>query len=59
VGVVEFEGEQVEGVPPLWCAAASGHLKLVELLVSRGADVIVQQLQIQQHFVLHVLMVMN
>ncbi|CAH8866833.1 unnamed protein product [Trichobilharzia szidati] len=39
VGVVEFEGEQVEGVPPLWCAAASGHLKLVELLVSRGADV--------------------
>ncbi|KAH8857148.1 Protein fem-1 like [Schistosoma japonicum] len=39
VGVVEFEGEQVEGVPPLWCAAAAGHLKLVELLVSRGADV--------------------
>ncbi|CAI2733275.1 unnamed protein product [Schistosoma spindalis] len=39
VGVVEFEGEQVEGVPPLWCASAAGHLKLVELLISRGADV--------------------
>lgn len=34
-----FEGETIEGAPPLWCAAAAGHLALVKLLVKRGAKV--------------------
>lgn len=36
---VVFEGETIEGAPPLWCAAAAGHLALVKLLVKRGAKV--------------------
>jgi len=36
---VVFEGETIEGAPPLWCAAAAGHLALVKLLVRRGAKV--------------------
>lgn len=38
-GSVVFEGETIEGAPPLWCAAAAGHLALVKLLVRRGAKV--------------------
>ncbi|XP_018054387.1 PREDICTED: protein fem-1 homolog CG6966 isoform X1 [Atta colombica] len=38
-GSVVFEGETIEGAPPLWCAAAAGHLSLVKLLVRRGAKV--------------------
>ncbi|RLU16996.1 hypothetical protein DMN91_011065 [Ooceraea biroi] len=38
-GSVVFEGETIEGAPPLWCAAAAGHLALVKLLVKRGAKV--------------------
>ncbi|XP_029044530.1 protein fem-1 homolog CG6966 isoform X2 [Osmia lignaria lignaria] len=38
-GSVVFGGETIEGAPPLWCAAAAGHLALVRLLVKRGAKV--------------------
>ncbi|KAG7203560.1 hypothetical protein KM043_013607 [Ampulex compressa] len=38
-GSVVFDGETIEGAPPLWCAAAAGHLALVKLLVKRGAKV--------------------
>lgn len=34
-----FDGETIEGAPPLWCAAAAGHLPLVKLLVRAGANV--------------------
>lgn len=37
--LVVFDGETIEGAPPLWCAAAAGHLSLVKLLVRRGAHV--------------------
>ncbi|XP_044001373.1 protein fem-1 homolog C isoform X2 [Aphidius gifuensis] len=36
-GSVVFDGETIEGAPPLWCAAAAGHLSIVRLLVRRGA----------------------
>ncbi|XP_063982559.1 protein fem-1 homolog CG6966 isoform X2 [Diachasmimorpha longicaudata] len=36
-GSVVFDGETIEGAPPLWCAAAAGHFALVKLLVKRGA----------------------
>nr|VZH95840.1 unnamed protein product [Spirometra erinaceieuropaei] len=39
VGTVTFDNETVEGVPPLWCAAAANHLEVVKFLVSRGANV--------------------
>uniref|UniRef100_A0A2A4K246 Protein fem-1 homolog CG6966 n=1 Tax=Heliothis virescens TaxID=7102 RepID=A0A2A4K246_HELVI len=38
-GSVTFDGETIEGAPPLWCAAAAGHLQLVKLLVRAGANV--------------------
>jgi ankyrin repeat protein len=38
-GSVNFEGENIEGAPPLWCASAAGHLKIVKYLVSEGANV--------------------
>ncbi|CAK1542064.1 unnamed protein product [Leptosia nina] len=38
-GAVTFDGETIEGAPPLWCAAAAGHLPLVRLLVRAGAKV--------------------
>lgn len=34
-----FDGEMIERAPPLWCAAAAGHLALVKLLVKNGARV--------------------
>jgi len=36
---VIFDGETIEGAPPLWCAAAAGHLNIVKLLVKEGAVV--------------------
>ncbi|KAH9279482.1 Protein fem-1 -like protein C [Echinococcus granulosus] len=39
VGTVHFDGEAVEGVTPLWCAAAANYLEIVQFLVDRGADV--------------------
>lgn len=38
-GSVIFDGETIEGAPPLWCAAAAGHLHIVKLLVKHGAVV--------------------
>jgi len=38
-GSVTFDGETIEGAPPLWCAAAAGHLEIVRLLVKSGANV--------------------
>ncbi|CAG7833799.1 unnamed protein product [Allacma fusca] len=38
-GSVVFDGETIEGVPPLWCAAAAGHLPIVNLLTRHGAKV--------------------
>jgi len=38
-GSVTFDGETIEGAPPLWCAAAAGHLDIVKLLVKSGANV--------------------
>lgn len=38
-GSVIFDGETIEGAPPLWCAAAAGHLHIVKLLISHGAKV--------------------
>ncbi|PSN45265.1 Protein fem-1 [Blattella germanica] len=38
-GSVVFDGETIEGAPPLWCAAAAGHLPVVRLLVRNGASV--------------------
>lgn len=37
--IVVFDGETIEGVPPLWCAAAAGHLNVVKLLVQNNANV--------------------
>lgn len=36
---VIFDGETIEGAPPLWCAAAAGHLEIVKLLICHGAKV--------------------
>ena len=38
-GSVTFDGETIEGAPPLWCAAAAGHLEIVKLLTDKGANV--------------------
>lgn len=39
VGSVTFDGETIEGAPPLWCAAAAGHMGAVQSLVVHGAKV--------------------
>lgn len=36
---VKFDGHIVQGATALWCAAGSGHLNVVKLLVQHGADV--------------------
>ena len=36
---VLFDGETIEGAPPLWCAAAAGHYQIVHFLVNEGANV--------------------
>ncbi|XP_058056888.1 protein fem-1 homolog CG6966 isoform X1 [Anopheles bellator] len=38
-GSVIFDGETIEGAPPLWCASAAGHTNIVKLLVQHGAKV--------------------
>jgi ankyrin repeat protein len=38
-GSVTFDGETIEGAPPLWCAAAAGHTNIVRLLAESGANV--------------------
>ena len=38
-GVVTFDGETIEGAPPLWCAAAAGYLNVVTYLIGAGAPV--------------------
>ncbi|KAI1301337.1 Protein fem-1 -like protein C [Halotydeus destructor] len=39
VGNVQFDGETIEGAPPLWCAAAAGQFPVVRVLVESGANV--------------------
>ncbi|XP_077989051.1 protein fem-1 homolog C-like [Glandiceps talaboti] len=39
VGSVTFDGETIDGAPPLWCAAAAGHLNIVQSLILHGAQV--------------------
>ncbi|XP_062814947.1 protein fem-1 homolog A [Anolis carolinensis] len=38
-GSVNFDGETIEGAPPLWAASAAGHLPVVRSLLERGACV--------------------
>ncbi len=38
-GSVTFDGETIDGAPPLWCAAAAGHLDIVRYLIRFGAKV--------------------
>jgi Fem-1 homolog b len=37
--VIKFDGHLVHGATALWCAAGSGHLNVVKLLIKNGADV--------------------
>lgn len=39
MGKVEFDGEKIDNAPALWCSAAVGCSKCVQLLVSHGAKV--------------------
>ncbi|UYV72886.1 hypothetical protein LAZ67_10001072, partial [Cordylochernes scorpioides] len=38
-GIIYFKGFTVQEAPPLWAAAAEGHLNIVQLLVSHGANI--------------------
>ncbi|XP_077188199.1 protein fem-1 homolog A [Paroedura picta] len=38
-GPVSFDGETIEGAPPLWAASAAGHLPVVRTLLEHGACV--------------------
>lgn len=37
--VVKFDGHIVHGATALWCAAGSGHLNVIKLLIQYGANV--------------------
>lgn len=37
--VVKFDGHIVHGATALWCAAGSGHLPVIKLLIQYGANV--------------------
>lgn len=39
VGSVTFDGEKIDGAPPLWCAAAAGYLDIVKYLIKMKAKV--------------------
>ncbi len=39
VGSVTFDGETIDGAPPIWCAAAAGYLPIVKFLVKAGTEV--------------------
>ncbi len=39
VGSVMFDGETIDGAPPIWCAAAAGYLPIVKFLVKAGTEV--------------------
>ncbi|GAB6018764.1 hypothetical protein CHUAL_000433 [Chamberlinius hualienensis] len=39
VGSVTFDGDTIEGAPPLWCASAAGNLGVVRSLLKLGANV--------------------
>lgn len=38
-GSVIFDGETIEGAPPLWVAGAAGHTNIVKLLIRHSANV--------------------
>ena len=38
-GSVTFDGETIDGAPPLWCAAAAGYINIVKYLLKKGSDV--------------------
>lgn len=37
--VVKYDGTLVNGATALWCAAGSGYLNIIKLLIQHGADV--------------------
>lgn len=39
LNAVQFDGETIEGAPPLWVAAAAGHVPIVRFLIRQGASV--------------------
>ena len=39
VGSVTFDGETIDGAPPIWCAAAAGYLPIVKFLIKAGTEV--------------------
>lgn len=36
---MSFDGETIEDAPPVWCAAAAGHLEAVKILYSANANI--------------------
>ena len=36
---IKFDNDEIEGAPPLWIAAACGHLNIVKFLVEKGAQI--------------------
>ena len=39
VGSVTFDGDKIDGAPPLWCAAAAGYLEIVKYLIKMRSKV--------------------